>query len=291
MSRLQFVSVVLWLGSMTVNAASAAWSEDVEAASRLTKEHRYAEAEQRALAIWRPGGVPENHMTAVTLNNPGGFYHHRGVYVQAAQTYRKALAILESIDRNGSSELFATLNNIAAAEHAQANYGEAEKYYRRALAKYETEPAPAGVDIASALNNLGQLYAVQGRQQEAETLYRRALAVTGLEGRTSASVLNNLGALYRARSDYVAAEQFYRRLLTAWEATTTNEADTAATLHNLAEVSASSGAYAKAETLFTRALEIEKKVLTPGHPQIASTLASMALLRRAEGRPGGEGPA
>ena|ERR1700680_4968344 len=55
-------------------------------------------------------------------------------------------------------------------------------------------------------------------------------------------------------------------------------------LNNLAELYRAQGQYAKAEPLYLQALEIEKKVLGPEHPNVARELNNLALLYDAQGQ-------
>jgi tetratricopeptide (TPR) repeat protein len=58
--------------------------------------------------------------------------------------------------------------------------------------------------------------------------------------------------------------------------------DVAQSLNNLALLYQDQGAYAKAEPLYVRALDIWEKVLGPMHPDLATVLNNLALLYRAQ---------
>lgn len=55
-------------------------------------------------------------------------------------------------------------------------------------------------------------------------------------------------------------------------------------LENLAECYRTQGRYAEAEPLYTRALAIQEKALGPEHPDVATSLTSLAALYRATDR-------
>jgi len=59
--------------------------------------------------------------------------------------------------------------------------------------------------------------------------------------------------------------------------------DVATGLHNLAMLYQAQGAYAKAEPLYVRALDIYEKALGPMHPDVGLSLNTLAELYRDQG--------
>ncbi len=241
----------------------------------------------RVLAIREKVLGPEHLETAQILNNLAQVYQDKGEYAKAESLYVKALAIMEKILGPEHPGVAQSLNNLAVHYQVRGDYARAEPLYLRALAIREKILGAEHPETADSLINLAVLYNDENDYTRAEPLYLKALAiyekVLGTEHPYVANTLNNLAKLYSNKGEYPRAEPLYLRALKIWEKALGAHLDTAKSLTNLGELYSIEGNYAQAESLLMRALAIREKIVGIEHPDVASTLNSLARLYQAKG--------
>ena len=144
-----------------------------------------------------------------------------------------------------------------------------------------------GTESAESLLRLGALYQEAGLDAEAERLFGDAVAVAestlGEHDLGVAAALSCLGTRLMARGANEDAEPLLRRALEISERQSNAEhADLNGLLNLLSRLYLKQGAFAKAEPLLERLLAL-KRVKGEEHPEVATVLASLALVRQGVG--------
>ncbi len=210
-------------------------------------------------------------------------------YDEAADLYRRALAILEKDPEKNRPYLIDTLSNLARTYEFQSRYVDAIELRKRAVALGEaTVGRDKGVGLASSLNDLGIAYYLLGRYAEAEPLYERALMIRenalGRNHRDVAISLNNLARIYERLGRYDDAEALHRRAIAIEEKAAGAGRELAVSLNNLALVDLKVGRPGEAEQLSQRALGLQQRTLPPGDADLAQSLNNLAVAYRQLGR-------
>jgi tetratricopeptide (TPR) repeat protein len=154
----------------------------------------------------------------------------QGQYVQATESYRKAL-------ERRPDDAF-TMNAYGMALVQAGNYNEAESQLKRSLEIAE-KTWKDHREVATSLNNLAVLYRKQGRYAAAEPLFKQSLEIAektlGKDHRDVGASLNNLALLYIDQGRYAAAEPLFKQSLEiAEKALGKDHRDVATSLGNLA---------------------------------------------------------
>ena len=210
-------------------------------------------------------------------------------YDEAADLYRRALAILEKDPDKNRPYLIDTLSNLARTYEFQSRYVEAIELRKRAVALGEaTVGRDKGVGLASSLNDLAMAYYLLGRYAEAEPLNERALMIRenalGRNHRDVAISLNNLARIYERLGRYDDAEALHRRAIAIEEKAAGAGRELAVSLNNLALVDLKVGRPQEAEQLTQRALALQQKILPAGDADVAQSLNNLAVAYRQLGR-------
>jgi CHAT domain-containing protein len=210
-------------------------------------------------------------------------------YDEAAELYRRALAILEKDPEKNRSYLIDTLSNLARTYEFQSRYVEAIELRKRVVALGEaTVGRDKGVGLSSSLNDLAIAYYLLGRYAEAEPLDERALMIRenalGRSSREVAVSLNNLARVYERLGRYEDAEALHRRAIDIEEKAAGAGRELAVSLNNLALVDLKVGRQEEAEQLTKRALALQQKLLPPNDADLAQSLNNLAVAYRQLGR-------
>ncbi len=147
--------------------------------------------------------------------------------------------------------------------------GEAERACTRAeeaIRLLEAEPSDQRGAIANVLGNYGQCLRLLGRVPESLAAYERAAAlryaVSGADSPLTASADNNLGTAYFQVGRLAEARQRLSLALAGFERNDLGRSAQAGNvLNNLAAIAFSEGQLGEAQTLFERALEVQRAVL------------------------------
>jgi CHAT domain-containing protein/tetratricopeptide (TPR) repeat protein len=211
-------------------------------------------------------------------------------YDEAAELYRRALAILERDPDKNRTYIIDTLSNLARTYEFQSQYVDAIDLRKRAVTLGEgTVGRDKGLGLASSLNDLAMTYYLLGRYAEAEPLDERALSIRetalGRSHRDVAVSVNNLAQVYERLGRRDDAVALHRRAIAIDEKTAGGEQGLAIALNNLAVVDLKIGRQAEAEQLTKRALAIQQKARLPDG-LVAQSLNNLAVAYRQLGRAG-----
>lgn len=231
------------------------------------------------------------HPTASLMSTLGIFLRAHGLFGEAEQLFRRALALAEgSTDERLVASLPLFLNNLAECLEDTDQRGEAEELIRRALALDLRIHGPDHLRLTVHLNNLAQLVrANPERAREAEPLLQRALAICrsrlGNEHAQTAVHLANLGGLLKELHRYVEAESLLREALEIDRTVLGSEHPEVATDLNLvASFLRDCGRLGEAEQMLRNALSIDVNYFGPEHLSVARDWRSLGNLLRVKGR-------
>lgn len=209
-------------------------------------------------------------------------------------------AIMKCVSVQAAEQSAEQVEGQPAKVHEQGCYQVAIDLAQRAIALDEKVLGPEHPATAAALDLLAELYRDNGAYEKAEPLYRRSLGIyektLGRRHPSTATVLNNLALLYEGTGAYAKAERLFERAVAIDEMAVDPEhldtaividsnrpllyEDEATAINNMAEMYRKTGAYAKAEPLYKRAIAIREKVLGPKHPDTAKSRKGLAELYR-----------
>lgn len=183
---------------------------------------------------------PADH--AMALNSYGTMLGRSGSFSRA-QTYMERARDIQN-DKLGPSHphLARTLDSLADLIAKMGDPEKAQQYAEQALAIRMQALGEAHVDVASSLNTLGRISLMNHAVQEAERYFREAPKI----------VARALGAAHPAHPVY------------------------AAHLLSLGECLEQIGKWDEASKTFERALEAQRRVLGPIHPDVATSLVDLS---------------
>jgi eukaryotic-like serine/threonine-protein kinase len=236
---------------------------------------------ERALDRRRDQVAPETDPTRADMLVLRGLIDEaRGEPTRARDAYGEALAIDERVLGPDHVKCAGPLRVLGSVERGLGNLDRAERALRRSLALTERAGASQHPDHAVTLNYLGQLLTRQGRHAEALVAYRRALALhehqLGADHPTVAFDLAGVGNALVALGQLDDAAAAYARGHAITErARGGRHPDIAAFLLGQASVAEARGAWRVAEDRLRHAIELRAAALGPGHPLIASSLATL----------------
>jgi tetratricopeptide (TPR) repeat protein len=139
---------------------------------------------------------------ASTLYRLAILRRQQGKLTEAADLYRRALAIRERQQGPAHPDVAMILNNLAAVYAAEGKYDAAQPLLERSVEIRQTALGEDDVLTAQSVNNLALLYAAQGKAASAERLYRRAIAI--LEKNAGTSSAATTSELERVLDNYAA---------------------------------------------------------------------------------------
>ncbi|GIV24409.1 MAG: hypothetical protein KatS3mg026_0101 [Bacteroidia bacterium] len=134
-------------------------------------------------------GQGDLNLLYYTLNNLGGLFSEIGLQDSAAELYRQALLVADSLKAPRQKAI--TLNNLAVLYETQNLYAYARKYALEALQLRLALGDSA--NLPNTLSGLGRLHHHEGHLDSAYFYYRRAFEV--------ARAVNNVGALATAATN------------------------------------------------------------------------------------------
>ena len=139
--------------------------------------------------------------------------YNRGDYETAAERFRLALALAQTLEEGVQRRINSNLN-LAVAVQALGRLDEAEALYLQAIRLQETAHGAADPALADMLSRLARLYSLQENWAGAEPLLRRALSVredaAGPDHPYTALAVEELANL-------LLAEQRYREAVVQFE--------------------------------------------------------------------------
>jgi tetratricopeptide (TPR) repeat protein len=223
----------------------------------------------------------------------GTYLHSRGQLNEAADFWKRSLAIYESLFGDDCPKLIPLLTNLGEYARELANYGESESLHERALSLWRKDPnqeSEEGSDTALATihNNLGELYRATGRYDKAESSYKTAVSILERlpdEQLRLASVLNNLSELYHVQGQRIPAKQFCARSLEIRERLLDpKDPSLVPGLINMSNRLRSDGHWTESEEYLKRALSICERTLGSKHPHFSTVLNNLGALYNRMGK-------
>jgi serine/threonine protein kinase/tetratricopeptide (TPR) repeat protein len=147
---------------------------------------------------------------------------------------------------------------------------------------------PDSVEAAESLVALSSLRVDQGQYQEAERLARQALAIENprlaRDSPVRAKATAALGNALQAGNKYDEAIKVLDEAVRIQSASGGEPADLSASLTALADAHFYVGHFPTADSLYRRALEIDRKIHGPHHPRLADGLTNLGGEKETSGR-------
>ena len=216
-----------------------------------------------------------------------GDLYRQGRQAEADRAAAEAIGLIESRRDPPDFAVASSFNNLGALVYARGDLERAERFFARSRDTYLSLAGSSDPRLATALYNLAGVYVEKGSDAEAEPLYRQALAIReqtlGPADPLLAEVWNDLGFLCLHQRRYREAATWLEKAADLWGSSAGSEAFAGVALANLALVRRLEGNFAESESLYKRALAAEETKFGEDHPEIATTLLSLAALDRAQG--------
>jgi tetratricopeptide (TPR) repeat protein len=195
-------------------------------------------------------------------------------------------SILNQITWNANTIKVSNLYSFSGVGYYEyGDFPKAFNHLSKALKINENKFGKKHSKTADAINNMAALLKAMGYYKKAESLFRRALKIdTTVYGHNSFEVAldkNNLAeSLLNIKIN--EAEKLFRDALKTYE--DSNDPDITLVLNNLAELLRESGRYKEAESLYRRALKIDKDTYGFTSQEVSTDLNNLALLLEAIGQ-------
>lgn len=182
-------------------------------------------------------------------------------------------------------------NDLSNEAARRGDLKEAERLQRAAIDEYRRLPAGTYGEMGASLSNLGALLIGEGRFSEAKPFVRESLEVRrkvlGDSHPDTAMSWHRLSDLLYNKADYSGAESAAREAIAVYHRALPRPQDTlnySTPLTELSMILNKLGRPREAETYARQAIEIRKRLLTPGHRLIASSEAALGESLRLQKR-------
>ena len=220
-------------------------------------------------------------------NQAGRFLHEYTTDYDAAMTfYQRALTVAAQGDHHHRGKAGDAYCNISLLHLRLDHYDDAEKAARQAISTYREIYGDTCRGIVEAYNALGRVYSMRGDYRKALTYEEKAMDMArSVEADIDWSTLyNNIGGEHINLGNIETALIYYRQSLEACRRTVGLESSDAAIVYqNMAVVHlqrshAATYSYSKAIDYLNHALDIEKRIYGPEHPNLAGIYESLAAV-------------
>jgi tetratricopeptide (TPR) repeat protein len=125
----------------------------------------------------------DNPSTYGTYNNLGQLYQDSGKYEEAAESYQKALGIVERVfTKDDASYVVDSLIRLGSAYRLQTNYAAAEKVFMRAKSNLEKHGRSDTSKMADLLDRYAEVLEVSHRLPEAAKIREESLRIRNKNG-------------------------------------------------------------------------------------------------------------
>jgi tetratricopeptide (TPR) repeat protein len=242
--RLTLVGACLALGG-AARAEEAQWKALTDAGWRMGRGGDPGKAKEYLVkALGQAEAFPaDDPRRALTLSYLAYVSQRQGKGDDARRYARQALAVYDPLPADGSvPSLGQGLNALALAYQGFKDYATADRLYQKAAAAEEAARGAHSVVVARLLGNRAALLEGQGRYEEAEPLRTQQVAI--LDTVSDPAVAPQAGA----------ARQRTGRLYRLW------------------------GRDARAEPHFVRAVELRRRFVKKGEPELADSLSDLGCL-------------
>ncbi|MEM9595493.1 MAG: serine/threonine-protein kinase, partial [Acidobacteriota bacterium] len=227
--------------------------------------------------------VDEPEVQTVLMTTMGKAYFSLGLYQQAADLHRGALAIREARLGVDDPAVAESANDLAGPLIFLDRLDEAEELLVRALDIRRRHLDPRHPSIAESLNYLGVVLRRQRRLDEAERVLSEAhdlyLHHFGPRHTETAGVLNNLALVYYFEERFQEAEALLQQAVsTRKELLGLSHPETLTSQGNLARVLRLQGRLEESRALFQGLLEEQRRLLGDRHREVANTWNVLAKI-------------
>jgi serine/threonine protein kinase/predicted ATPase len=208
---------------------------------------------QRTLEQAQDSSKRDPRLIGSILSNLGNAYLNTGNYQEAAQAFRRSLALFLSVDSQKDAAF--TLIHLGHVYANRGDYVRAEDYFEQSLAILRRAGARWGV--GQALNALGRIKAAKGEFAEANRILNEALTIhRALHNRDGiVSVSFNLGTLAAIQGQFDEAERWLRESLQSAREIGAKW-NIAAALSNLGMIALDQQRYSEAREQFMQSLTL-----------------------------------
>jgi|GEM_PF-5598818 len=212
-------------------------------------------------------------------------------YVQAAELYRRLVALYDAQPDPEPARLAMALNNQGECLYKLQRYDAAAPVLKRAVELLESSVSRTDPSLSLPLNNLALVCQKRKDYAQAEALLQRVLAIDGAaRGKRHpvvAITLNNLGLLAEEQENFEAAEEYYRQALAIQEKALGYEhPETGLTSLNLGILFDRQDRPAAAAEYLERAVDVLVYSMGPDHPDTIAAIRRLIDFYRARNQPG-----
>ena len=253
----------------------------------LLRSHQDRDADahkacEEAVALRERAFGPESDEVAATLNLLGGIYADALQAGPGEPLLRRALAIRNKLDPEGTGAADVH-RNLGRLLTGAGRFEEAEAELRRALAIYRAKSGTEGADAANAMDNLRDVLTRRREYAEAEQLELQAISLTekqyGRDSDNVAQMLIGLGSLYKTQGRNADAELIFRRSLAIEEKLFGPESINLSTsLNGLAGALSNQGKNEESEMHYLRGIGIVEKSGDTNTDRFAGQLNDLGVL-------------
>ncbi len=221
---------------------------------------------------------------AALLETTGSTYADLGSYDKARRDLEQAVRLREGRRKPSPEAALAIAGTLTILGHValhQNQYDASRSFYQRAIALQEGLRGSAALPLVSDWNGLGEIAFRTGKKEEAEHYFDKSLAViSGAEGgqRELAETLNGLGKLANLQGKLRRAQVLFGAVWRYYRSTLGEEhPDTLLARSNLANTLFRRKEYTEAEALYQEIADMRRRLLEPGHPDLANALLELAI--------------
>lgn len=208
---------------------------------------------------------------AYSQKNIGIAYYYQGEYVEALASWKKSLAIFDSInDQVGVANI---LSNIGAIYYNEGDYNNALENYLKSLKV--SEKIKDTLRIVTALTNIGAVYIDKKATQEKALDYSlKALALSEIidEKDAIATASVNIGEIYLENGDDQQALEYFQKSIDAME----RKDGVVYVMVSISKVYAKRKEYNKALKTLNEALEVSREL--NARPNMSHALVEKAII-------------
>ena len=222
---------------------------------------------------------PAGINAAILESNLAESYHSANRLKEAEGLYLDALATAGKLGAAYPDIVAGILDNLARLYIDEGLYEKAQAASSRGIEMAGKISGPEGeLASASALTTTAIIDLRKANLREAEAQAQKALALRrkglAVGDPSVAECLHVLGLIYQQSGEYEKSEKTFQQALEIGQ----SQLNDATTRSSLGELYMDAGRFAEAEPLLRAAMEVRRKVLSPDHPLLISSLSDLALL-------------
>jgi eukaryotic-like serine/threonine-protein kinase len=222
---------------------------------------------------------------AALQHTAGRTYADLGMLVEAEPLLQQSLALRRQL--GDERDIAESLSGLGALAYYRADYNAVEALNREALKLYSRTLGQDSVEVAWALGDLSLALLEKGDFDSAERFAEQSLSIKrarlGTRDADVAQSLTNLGSILLRKKDLVRAEPLLREAL-AIGREVHSDFTVSAALGNLVALLRARGDYEHAIDVHREILELDRRVLGPGHAEVGTDLKNLGVTLMEAGR-------